>query len=86
MIETEIVGKDRYPLRMKGLIMFVKPSEDMSPKTAPLLLTQPIETPAAQSVDAELTAGPAPERLTPEAVSKMFKEVTELVYGAGQKA
>ncbi len=66
--------------------MFVKPSEDMSPKTAPLLLTEPVEGPAVQSVDVELTQGPAPKRLTPAEVSKMFKEVTEIVNGTGQKA
>lgn len=66
--------------------MFIKPSKDMSATTAPLLLTQPVEAPAVQSVESELTDGPAPERLTPDDVSKMFKEITKLVYGARQKA
>ena len=64
--------------------MYVKPSVDMSPKSAPLLLVDPVDTPAVQSVDAELTSGPVPDRMTPAQVSKMFKEVTEIVYGSGQ--
>jgi hypothetical protein len=65
--------------------MYATPPKDMSPKTSPLLLTQPVETPVVQSVDSELNSGPLPTRLTPDDVSKMFKEVTKIVYGTGQK-
>ena len=66
--------------------MFIKPSKDMSATTAPLLLTQPVEAPAVQSVEAELTDGPAPERPTHDDVSKMVKEITQRVYGATQQS
>ena len=84
MIEVGFRGMNGHSFQ-KGEIMFAKQSKDMSPKTAPLLLTQPVTPAVVQSVDSELTSGPLPDRLTPEDVSKMFKEVTEKVYGAGQK-
>jgi len=59
--------------------MYAKPSKDMSPKSAPLLLTTPVN-----SVVSELRAGPPPAQLTPDEVSKLFVEVSKLVYGSGQ--
>ena len=65
--------------------MYATPPKDMSPKTSRLLLTQPVETPVVQSVDLEFNSGPLPTRLTPDYVPIMFKEVTKIVYGTGQK-